>query len=93
VSYGSAKKHGYEKPGLGARLLQALNPLGAHDAKGTVIRSARGASRHTRTASAGSHRKHYAHARQGRQRYASVRRHKHGSKRGGHRRQFAANEG
>ncbi len=93
VSYGSAKKHGYEKPGLGARLLQALNPLGAHDAKGTVIRSARGASRHTRTASAGGHRKHSAHAHQGRERYASVRHHKHGSKRGGHRRQFAANEG
>jgi rare lipoprotein A len=93
VSYGSGKKHGYEKPGLGARLLQALNPLGTHDAKGTVIRSARGASRHTRTASAGSHRKHYARAHQGRERSASVRHHRHNSKRAGHRRQFAANEG
>ena len=48
VSYGSGKKRGYEKPGLGGRLLQALNPFGAHEAKGTVIRSAHGASGRTR---------------------------------------------
>ena len=29
VSYGSGKKRGYEKPGLGGQLLQAVNALGA----------------------------------------------------------------
>ena len=91
VSYGSGKKRGYEKPGLGGRLLEAVNALGRHEAKGTVVRSARGASSRTRTASAGTHRRHQAKASHGRKRYASVKHRKHGSRRAGHRRQFAAN--
>jgi rare lipoprotein A len=96
VSYGSGKKRGYEKPGLGGRLLEALNSLKPHEArpngaKATVVRSARGASSLTRTASAGTHRKHQAKASHGRKRYASAKHRKHGSRRAGHRRQFAAN--
>ena len=91
VSYGSGKKRGYDKPALGERLLQTLNPFGAHDAKGTVIRSARGESRHTRSASAGGHHKHHAQAHHGRKHYASAQHRRHGSRRAGHRRQFAAN--
>jgi rare lipoprotein A len=90
VSYGSGKKRGYEKPGLGGQLLEALNALG-HEAKGMVVRSARGASSRTRTASAGTHRRHQARASQGRKRYASVKHRKHGSRRASHGRQFAAN--
>ena len=66
VSYGSGKKRGYEKPGLGGRLLDAVNTLGRDIAKGTVLRSARGTSRHTRHASAATHRRHYAKASHGR---------------------------
>ncbi len=77
VSYGSGKKRGYEKPGVGGRLLEAVNTLGRDIAKGTrqiakgttgiakstVVRSARGASSQTRHASAAApHRKHYAKA-------------------------------
>ena len=91
VSYGSGKKRGYEKPGLGGQLLEAVNALGRHEAKGTVVRSARGASSRTRTASAGTHRRHQARASQGRKRYASVKHRKHGSRRASHRRQYAAN--
>ena len=96
VSYGSGKKRGYEKPGLGGRLLEALNSLKPHearpnDAKATVVRSARGASSRRHIASAGTHRKHQAKASHGRKRYASVKHRKHGSRRAGHRRQFAAN--
>ena len=101
VSYGSGKKRGYEKPGLGGQLLEAVNALG-HEAKSMVVRSARGASSRTRTASAGTHRtrsasagthrKHKAKAGQGRKRYASGGKHrKHGSRRASHRRQYAAN--
>ena len=89
VSYGSGKKRGYEKPGLGGQLLEAVNALG-HEAKSLVVRSARGASQ-TRTASAGTHHRHQAKASQGRKRYASVKHRKHGSRRTSHRRQFAAN--
>ncbi len=91
VSYGSGKKRGYEKPGLGERLLQALNPFGAHEANRTVVRSARGASGRTHIASAGTHRRHQAEARQGRKRYASVRHRKGSSRRQSHRRQYASN--
>ena len=90
VSYGSGKKRGYEKPGLGGQLLEAVNALG-HEAKSLVVRSARGASSQTRTASAGTHHRHQAKASQGRKRYASVKHRKHGSRRTSHRRQFAAN--
>lgn len=89
VSYGSGKKRGYEKPGLGGQLLEAVNALG-HEAKGMVVRSARGASSRTRSASAGTHRRHQAKASHGRKRYASVKHRKHGSRRASHRRQYAA---
>jgi rare lipoprotein A len=90
VSYGSGKKRGYEKPGLGGQLLEAVNALG-HEARSLVVRSARGASSRTRTASAGTHRRHQARASQGRKRYASAGHRKHGLRKSSHRRQFAAN--
>lgn len=90
VSYGSGKKRGYEKPNLGERLLQALNPFGAHESRGTVIRSARGASSTVQTASADGSRKQQAEARQGRKRYASARHRKGSSRRHNHRRLYAS---
>ncbi len=92
VSYGSGKR-GYGKPGRGERLLEALNPSGRHNAKGTVTRSARGASSLTRSASAGHSRKHYAQAHQGRKRYASARHRKRSSKGLSRRRQYAFSGG
>ena len=90
VSYGSGKKRGYEKPGLGGQLLEAVNALG-HEAKGMVVRSARGASSRIRSASAGTHRTRTASAGTHRKRYASGGKHrKHGSRRASHRRQYAA---
>jgi rare lipoprotein A len=69
VSYGSGRKRGYEKPGVGGRLLEAVNTVGRgivrgtrNFARGTILRSARGASRHTRHASKGTHRRRYAKA-------------------------------
>jgi rare lipoprotein A len=92
VSFGSGKKRGYEKPNLGERMLQTLNPFGGHDAKATVVRSARGHSSRTHTASASHHRKHYAEAGHSRKRYASARHRRGSSRRASHRRQLAAND-
>jgi rare lipoprotein A len=95
VSYGSGKKRGYEKPGLGGQLLEALNPGGAHDAKGTVVRSARGASTGSRSASVHTGHRHKQHAavHHGRKHYASSGHHRRsGSRKASHRRQYASNE-
>jgi rare lipoprotein A len=78
VSYGSGKKKGFDKPSLGDRMLQVLNPNGRHYAN---------AGSRKRTARAGQGRKHYAEGRRGAKRYASAR-HRH-SRRSSRRRQFA----
>ena len=80
VSYGS-KKRGYEKPGLGARLLEAVIP----GSRNRVTASARTGTRVAtaeRTATSRNGRKHYAEARGGgRKRYASTRHRKGTSRR------------
>jgi rare lipoprotein A len=94
VSYGSGKKRGYEKPGLGSQLLEALNPGGAHG-KGTVVRSARGSSNRARSASVqtGSRHRHQAAVHHERKHYASSGHHRRsGSRRASRRREYAANE-
>jgi len=59
VSYGSGKKRGYEKPGLPEKLIEALNPGGKqHEGKATVVRSAKGSSTKTRSASVQTRRRH-----------------------------------
>lgn len=75
VNYGSGRR-GYEKPSLGERLLEALNPMGhAHSKR---VRTAR--------AGAGSHRRHYAEARHHHRRhYASAHYRRH-------RRQYASRD-
>jgi rare lipoprotein A len=72
VSYGSGKKRGYEKPGLGERLLEALNPNGSRNSKASAVRSARGASTRTRSANIHTERRHRHHAtvHHGRKHYA-----------------------
>jgi len=92
VSYGSGKG-GYQKPNVGERLLEALNPFGHHGAKdGASMRTAKAAHGRTRTASTRVRRKHYAEARQGRKRYASARHRKGTSRRASHRRQLASRD-
>ncbi len=92
VSFGSGKR-GYQKPNLGERLLEALNPFGHHGAKdGTRTRTAKASHGGTRSASTRGRRKHYAEARQGRKHYASARHRRGTSRRASHRRQFASRE-
>lgn len=80
VSYGSGKR-GYEKPSLGERLLQALNPFGHHGAgAGSQVRVAKAVRGETRTAGVQRRHRRYASRSAGRKHYASVRH------RGAHRR-------
>jgi len=92
VSFGSGKR-GYEKPIVGERLLQALNPFGHHGAKaGAQVRVAKAVQVQTRSASVQGRRKHHASGNGGRKRYASVR-HRRSVHRRSHRRQYALRDG
>jgi rare lipoprotein A len=97
VSYGSGGKHrGYEKPGLGAGVIQALNSGREHNAKARVVRSARGESRPIQVADgqSGSRRRRHAAVHHGRRHSAGAAHHRgHRGHRHGSRRQlYASNE-
>jgi rare lipoprotein A len=96
VSYGSGKKRGYEKPGLGGQLLEALNPGKAHEGRATAVRSAKGASTKTRLASVQTRRRHKHHDAEYRENneYASsgLQHRRGGSRKASRRRQYASYE-
>jgi rare lipoprotein A len=91
VSFGSGKR-GYEKPNLGERLLQALNPFGHRGGRaGGQVRVAKAVQGETRTAGVQGRQKHYASRSAGRKRYAGAR-HRRSVHRRLHRRLYASRQ-